>query len=141
MEYPIQTEHLRATQIKITKGGYIKMFEGECLCGSVKYDVNEPISIVECCHCLLCRKAHSSAFAMGVTIKRSSFKLIRGDEQLAEFESSPGKFRMFCKKCGSHLYAYRPSCILDIRLRPALLNTDLSKFKIEHINIENRFCI
>lgn len=114
------------------------MYEGSCLCGDVTYRVDEVIKAIECCHCLTCRKAHASAFAMGVTISRDNFKLMRGSELLQEFESSPGKFRVFCKKCGSHLYAYKLSAPSTIRLRPACLNADLSGFSITHIHCENR---
>lgn len=114
------------------------MYEGECLCGTVRYKVRESITTLECCHCLTCRKAHSSAFAMGVTIDSSNFKLISGHNQLSEFESSKGKFRVFCKMCGSHIYAYRAGQSSNLRLRSALLNTDLSQFKVDHIYTENR---
>ncbi len=114
------------------------MYKGSCLCGNVNYKVDEHFDVIECCHCLICRKAHASAFAMGVTISRASFSLIEGAQCLAEFESSPGKFRVFCKMCGSHLYAYK---LLDpsvLRLRPACLDMDLSGFSIKHIHCDNR---
>jgi hypothetical protein len=117
------------------------MYQGECLCGAVKYEVNEAIDIIDCCHCLDCRKAHASAFAIGTTITRANFSLHSGAEYLTEFESSPGKFRVFCHQCGAHIYAYRPSEPLALRLRPALLNTDLSQFKINHIFTANRLCL
>ena len=56
------------------------MYQGSCLCGDVQYKVDENITQIECCHCLTCRKAHASAFAMGVTIAKSSFSLIGGAE-------------------------------------------------------------
>lgn len=114
------------------------MYEGSCLCGGVKYAVSETILEIECCHCLICRKAHSSAFSMGVTISRDSFNLLSGSKFLEKFESSPEKFRVFCKICGSHLYAYRRSIPSSLRLRPGCLNVDLSRFFIKHIHCENR---
>ena len=117
------------------------MYSGQCLCGEVTYQVMSDIVEIECCHCLTCRKAHSSAFAMGVTINRESFKLQSGQEQLKEFESSKDKKRVFCSQCGSHLYAYRVHQSEWIRLRPANLDIDLSAFKYRHIHTENRICI
>lgn len=117
------------------------MYQGSCLCGDVQYKVDENITQIECCHCLTCRKAHASAFAMGVTIAKSSFSLIGGAESLKEFESSPGKFRVFCRSCGSHLYAYRITEPSLIRLRPACLDTDLSSFAVKHIHCENRIVL
>jgi hypothetical protein len=117
------------------------MYKGECLCGAVKYAINASIDTIECCHCLTCRKAHASAFAIGVTIKRANFNLLAGNSHLAEFESSKGKLRVFCNQCGSHIYAYRPTEPLTLRLRPALLNTDLSQFQIKHIYTATRLCL
>lgn len=117
------------------------MYEGSCLCGNVKYNVDEHFDEIECCHCLTCRKAHASAFAMGVTISSNNFSLLCGAESLSEFESSPGKFRVFCKNCGSHLYAHRPSNSSVLRLRPACLEVDLTGFAIKHINCENKISL
>lgn len=78
---------------------------------------------------------------MGTTIARTNFSLHSGAEYLNEFESSADKLRVFCNQCGAHIYAYRPSEPLALRLRPALLNTDLSQFKINHIFTANRLCL
>jgi len=114
------------------------MYSGSCLCGSVRYLLNEQITELECCHCLVCRKAHASAFSMGVTVQSRAFNLVSGAESLEKFESSPGKFRAFCRVCGSQLYAFRPANPDFLRLRPACLDTDLSVFSIKHVHCENR---
>ena len=116
------------------------MYTGQCLCGGATYQVNEEISEVECCHCLTCQKAHSSAFAMGVTISSEAFHLKSGQHLLKEYESSEGKRRVFCGNCGSHLYAFRINDPEVIRLRPACLNTDLKVFNLSHIHTENSIC-
>ncbi|MDP1773933.1 MAG: GFA family protein [Methylobacter sp.] len=38
---------------------------------------------------------------------REHFRWVKGEEKLSSFESSPGKLRYFCSKCGSHLVAER----------------------------------
>ncbi|WP_257281570.1 MULTISPECIES: GFA family protein [unclassified Endozoicomonas] len=113
------------------------MYFGQCLCGQVSYRVKSEFVEIECCHCLTCRKAHSSAFAMGVTIDSADFELQTGQELLKEYESSTGKKRVFCGQCGSHLYAYRVAQPESVRLRPACLNIDMSSFKYSHIYTEN----
>jgi hypothetical protein len=54
-------------------------------------------------------KDHGSAFSSIASVPREKFRWIRGQELLAAFESSPGKFRRFCSRCGSHLFAERTS--------------------------------
>jgi hypothetical protein len=36
---------------------------------------------------------------------RSGFRWTKGDEARASYESTPGKLRWFCSRCGSHLMA------------------------------------
>jgi ADP-ribosyl-[dinitrogen reductase] hydrolase len=38
-------------------------------------------------------------------VKHDHFRWLTGEELLGGYESSPGKNRMFCSQCGSHLVA------------------------------------
>ena len=116
------------------------MIKGSCLCGKVTYRVDEKFSVIECCHCLVCRKSHASAFSMGVTISAESFVILTGNELLTQFESSANKKRVFCSVCGSQLYAYNPEDSDFIRLRPALLDVDLNQFEYKHIYTDYKIC-
>ena len=83
------------------------MLNGSCLCGAVAYEVDAPPGPMVHCHCHTCRKAHGSAFSTVMTVPRVSFRWVRGEELLTTFESSPGKYRRFCSKCGSQIFAER----------------------------------
>ncbi|MEE4361278.1 MAG: GFA family protein [Pseudomonadales bacterium] len=83
------------------------MPKGSCLCGAVAYEIDALASPVVCCHCTTCRKAHASAFNVGARVRLDQFRWIRGEEVVAAFESSPGKQRFFCPRCGSQLVALR----------------------------------
>jgi hypothetical protein len=78
---------------------------GSCLCGGVRYEAGPPVGLMGHCHCTKCRKAHGSAFSTTVRVDRAGFRWSFGEELLSSFESSPGKRRSFCSKCGSHLIA------------------------------------
>jgi hypothetical protein len=80
---------------------------GSCLCRSVAYEVDASSGPIVHCHCRTCRKAHGSAFASIMSVPRDSFRWTKGTELLRAFESSPGKFRYFCSRCGSHMFAER----------------------------------
>jgi len=78
---------------------------GSCLCGRIAYAINGLDSAIEHCSCKTCRKAHAAAFNTSAGVRRKHFRWTRGAEFLACFESSPGKQRHFCSRCGTHLVA------------------------------------
>jgi hypothetical protein len=108
------------------------MYKGSCLCGRVSYEVTEEIGDFGFCHCQSCRKASGSAHAANVGISRSSFLLNDPDGLVTEFESKPGKFRSFCSRCGSPLYAYLSDSPEYVRIRLGSLDTDFDKKPSAH---------
>jgi hypothetical protein len=81
------------------------MIRGSCLCGAVAYEADALSGPIGHCHCRTCRKAHSAAFATTARAKRDAFHWTRGDDARRSFESTPGKLRWFCSRCGSQLMA------------------------------------
>jgi hypothetical protein len=79
--------------------------QGSCLCKSVTYEVDALSGPIGHCHCQTCRKAHSAAFASTARADRASFRWLSGADILGSFESSPGKLRHFCTRCGTHMMA------------------------------------
>ena len=77
------------------------MLAGSCLCGGVRYEIDGALDSVVFCHCSRCRKVTGSAFAAVAPIATDAVRLSRGKELLAECESSPGVFRVFCRTCAS----------------------------------------
>jgi len=96
------------------------MQQGSCLCTRVSYQFKSMGDIVHC-HCQTCRKAHGSAFSSVASVNDTDF-ILEGSENLNRFESSPGKFRYFCRDCGSQIYAKREGTS-HIILRLGTLNT------------------
>ena len=79
----------------------MKILQGSCLCGDITYEITGPLKGTLNCHCIMCRKAHGSAFRTRASIKTDDFRFLEGEHQLTYFESSPGERRSFCKRCGS----------------------------------------
>jgi hypothetical protein len=73
---------------------------GECLCGSVKFEISGSLGEVRYCHCLRCRQATGTAFSANARIPEKQFKLLAGSEDLRSYEMGPGIHRFFCSKCG-----------------------------------------
>jgi hypothetical protein len=78
--------------------------EGGCLCGAVRFRVAGRLFLAAYCHCTSCRRASGSAFAANASVRRDGVSFT-GAEHVREYESSPGKLRAFCSRCGSPLYS------------------------------------
>ena len=76
---------------------------GQCLCGSIKYEVDEIEPRMGHCHCSMCRKFHGSAFATLGEAKIDKFRWIEGEELLESYKAGNGTVRRFCKVCGSSI--------------------------------------
>ena len=108
------------------------MLEGSCLCGVVRYEVSTAPGPIVHCHCQTCRKAHGAAFSSVMPVPRDAFRWTAGEEALNRFESSAGKFRNFCGKCGSHIMADRPNQPV-VLLRLGCLDTEIEGNSLGHI--------
>lgn len=101
------------------------MFTGSCLCGGITFSIAGQLQPLQLCHCLQCRKANGTAFASVVPITAGNFTLLSGAELLRHFESSPGKERAFCSRCGSPIYSRRTALPDALRIRAGLINQPL----------------
>ena len=108
------------------------MYEGSCLCGSVRLNVSGEISDIIHCHCSLCRKASGTAYATNGFVNTLDFKITNGQELIARFESSPGKFRHFCSKCASPIYSSNELDKTRVRIRLGILDSDILERPISH---------
>jgi hypothetical protein len=113
-------------------------WQGQCLCGEVRYTLSGSLSEVALCHCSQCRKSNGGAFNVGVIVKAQQvhFETMNG---IREYESSPGKFRAFCGTCGSPVYSRRASFPNDLRLRGGLIKDLPQAKKVHHIHFDDRW--
>jgi hypothetical protein len=95
--------------------------EGGCLCGAVRFKAKgEPIN-VRICHCRNCQKAMGSPFNARALFKQSDLA-VEGDT--ARYASSEALDRVFCKTCGTRLFAWRKD--------PAVAGVSLATFDDRH---------
>ena len=114
------------------------MYQGSCLCGKIRYTIEGELDNFSYCHCRSCRKASGSAFAANAGLERNHFVLNDPEGVLREYESSPGKFRAFCSRCGSPLYAYLAKTPELIRLRLGSLDSPFSGRARVHIFVGDK---
>jgi hypothetical protein len=103
----------------------MKRHTGACLCGGVKFSIVGEIGPIQVCHCMQCRKAQGTALATNVPVHTDAFTLEQGSDLLTSFESTPGKLRVFCKRCGSPIYSQRNALPGVLRIRVGLINEDI----------------
>ena len=108
------------------------MLTGSCLCGAVAYEADAILEGIAHCHCRTCRKTHAAAFSSVAAVPREKFRWLRGQDLLAAYESSPGKFRRFCSRCGSHIMAERTAQPV-VLLRLGCLDTEVTGRPQVHI--------
>jgi hypothetical protein len=90
------------------------MIKGGCYCGAVRYEIGGCLLMFAHCHCPDCRKFSGSAFSAILVTESDGFAVVAGEDHLVAFESSPGKRRSFCQRCGCHLFSraeHRPGMV------------------------------
>ena len=118
-----------------------KFLTGGCLCGRVQYRIDggpAAFGPVANCHCSMCRKAQGSAFATNADVAKGQFHLLQGADCITEYESSPAKFRCFCRHCGSPIYSRRVSRPDVVRVRFGTLNDDPGVRASYHFAVDSK---
>ena len=81
--------------------GTTEQFEGGCLCGAVRFIATGQPKGVAWCHCQSCRKHSGAPVSVFVAFDRTAYTVTKGE--ITKFNSSPGRWRGFCARCGSTL--------------------------------------
>ena len=114
------------------------MIHGSCLCKSVRFEINGPLTPATHCHCAMCRKAHGAAFGTYAGFKTSQFRLLSGAELIKRYPSSPGIVRTFCANCGSTLQWLRESKPEEMDIALGTLDDDPGVRPAAHIYVDSK---
>ena len=118
-----------------------RTLEGGCLCGGVRYRARGPVEGLARCCCRECRKASGAEFATNGNVARRHFELLEGEALLAEFESSPGQYRVFCGRCGSPLWKRNEATPEHVRLRLGCLDTAIDERPAVQVFLSERMAL
>ncbi|MEZ5559908.1 MAG: GFA family protein [Pseudomonadales bacterium] len=104
---------------------------GQCLCGAVKYEFDNPPAMTGVCHCKNCQRQAGSAFSTLAGVPKAEFRFTAGQPKLyrdADTDSGNTVERYFCGNCGSPIYSAIPSQPDTLFLKTGTLD-DTSSFK------------
>ncbi|MEP1536128.1 MAG: GFA family protein [Paracoccaceae bacterium] len=76
--------------------------QGSCMCGAVKFRIEDDIKETGACHCGMCRKWSGGVF-LGVEVPKDKLS-IEGEASLKTYASSAWAERVFCGTCGSSMW-------------------------------------
>ena len=82
------------------------MISGGCLCGQIRFELDQAVGPFELCHCPRCRKVSGSAFVAAIGVRVEDFRFLCGEDQIETFtlpvRSDPPAYSVsFCRNCGS----------------------------------------
>jgi len=114
------------------------MYSGRCLCGGVEFQIDGELDSIQVCYCKQCQRAQGTALATNIPIERKKFRLMKGHALIRSFESSPGKQRCFCERCGSPIYSRRDALPEVLRIRAGLFDGELPLRLLAHYHIASK---
>ena len=111
--------------------------EGQCLCGSVCFEIDVPARWAWHDHSASSRRAHGAAYATYVGSWRKRFRIVSGEAYIARFEDEPAKAtRHFCQRCGTPLIYERTRSPHMVNIPRALFSNRTGRQPLYHVAIE-----
>lgn len=109
-----------------------------CLCGAIRFEIDGPLPPIQICHCSQCRRAQGGPFATNIPVQAAALRWLGSTETLQRHESSPGKFRVFCRVCGSPIFSERLNRPGILRLRAGLLDEPVTSRPELHMHVASK---
>lgn len=95
---------------------------GRCLCGVVRFEIDEPAHGAGYCHCTRCQRRTGCACSASAWIDGNGFRIVAGDDQVQAWRHPDGGWeKAFCRECGAHVFSRDPD-------DPAMIGIRMSAF-------------
>lgn len=78
---------------------------GHCLCGAVRFTIDQPLPAAAYCHCTRCQRRSGTAMQASARIVPGSLTFTAGEQLLKGWWAGDGLEKVFCTECGSALLA------------------------------------
>jgi hypothetical protein len=114
------------------------MHTGSCLCGGITFRISGDLAPIVVCYCSQCRRAQGGPAGTNIPVPEASFLLSDPEQLLQSYESSPGKHRCFCRRCGSPVLARRDSAPGVVRIRAGLVKEPIGSGLAWHMHVASK---
>jgi hypothetical protein len=116
-------------------------YKGSCLCGNIRFEVDEIEAQMAHCHCKMCQKFTGAAFATYGESKSENFRWVAGEDLLSNYVGRNGTTRQFCSTCGSSL-TFEPSQNSDKAVEFSLgaLDDEIPNRPDAHVFVSSKPC-
>lgn len=93
-------------------------FTGGCLCGAVRFTIDQPLGVASYCHCTRCQRRTGTAASAQVRVAPGSLQIVEGADVVGVYRPPTGFEKAFCTACGSQLFGRHPDdgTVLSVRL-------------------------
>ena len=78
---------------------------GHCLCGAVRFEIDEPFVSASYCHCTRCQRRTGCAASASGRVAPRALRILAGAELVRAFAPEQGFLKCFCSECGGALWA------------------------------------
>ena len=108
-------------------------FDGQCLCGAVRFAITPPSLFCVHCHCRFCRAAHGAAFVTWVGAREERFAITTGEDAVRWYQSSPQSRRGFCSVCGTTMLYVSTLSPGEVHVARALIPGEIDRAPQAHV--------
>jgi hypothetical protein len=81
-----------------------KKVQGGCYCGRIAYQIQLPVKWCAHCHCSQCRHTQGAPVVTWFGVEKINFEYLKGEQDVAWFDSSDKAQRGHCIHCGTPLF-------------------------------------
>jgi hypothetical protein len=114
------------------------MIRGSCQCQAVLYEAEGPQLFFVYCHCRWCRRAHGTGSVPWVGVPESGFRLVRGEDAVRWYASSPRSRRGFCVHCGSTMFFASTAAPGELHLSAGCVDEGLRGEPTAHVFVDQK---
>ena len=81
---------------------------GGCLCGAVRFEIDEPLVEAGWCHCTRCQRRTGTPASAQARIVPGSLRVLQGEDAVRTYRPEGGWPKAYCGECGSALWSQSP---------------------------------